>query len=383
MEITELNVYPLQTDISPPSWTAQGRKSTAKLTLFEVVTDNGHTGYGEVQSGPQSTVCEYAKMFGSVVRGSNPLSHADIWTRLLSTTHPRPGGLGGWDGLPGPLPRGDRSPILAAIGGIDIALWDLKGKITTLPVFRLLGGEKREIFTYATGGFYVEGKSHAEYAADFAEYVDQGYSAVKVKTGALSIEEEADRIGQIRDAIGPDPLLMLDMNAAHDIDGCVDFAEAMAPHDIYWLEEPIHWYYQPGDFATLADKISIPLAHGERLWHRRQVRDFIDAGGLEFVQFDSTRRAGFTESLRVAEYAAQHDVSIAPHTAPHIHGHLVSAYPSDSFGVESHGQAERHPIQGQIYDGGPDLVDDCIQIPDKPGFGVTIDWDAVERLSSE
>ena len=83
------------------------------------------------------------------------MGHTEIWSRLFSLTSPRPGGLGGWDGLPPPLPRNQRPQIMAAIGGIDIALWDIKGKAVGLPVFRLLGGTRTEVFTYSTGGYYV------------------------------------------------------------------------------------------------------------------------------------------------------------------------------------------------------------------------------------
>ena len=166
--------------------------------------------------------------------------------------------------------------------------------------------------------------------------VADGYRAVKLKTGALSLPDEVTRIRAVREAIGPDVLFMLDMNAPYDVAGCIRFAEAVAPYDIFWLEEPLHWYLQPADFVRLAAASPIPLAHGEREWHRYTVRDFIDSGAIRFVQFDSTRHAGFTESLRIAHYAEQKGVSIAPHSAPHLHAHLVSAFGDAAFGAESH-----------------------------------------------
>lgn len=96
---------------------------------------------------------------------------------------------------------------------------------------------------------------------------------------------------------------MLDMNAPYDVDGCIEFARRVEPLDIYWLEEPLHWYLQPADFVRLAAATSIPLAHGERELTRFTVRDFIATGAIRYVQFDSTRAAGFTEGLRVAALA--------------------------------------------------------------------------------
>ena len=189
---------------------------------------------------------------------------------------------------------------MAAIAGIDIALWDIKGKAAGLPVYRLLGGESRPIFTYATGGYYRPDATNADYGAELARFLDLGYRAVKLKTGAGTVAEEAERIGAVRDAIGDEPLLMLDMNAAYDLPDCIEFARAVEPHGIFWLEEPLHWYLQPADFARLAAATPIPLAHGERELTRFTVRDFIVEGGIRYVQFDATRAAGFTEALRIA-----------------------------------------------------------------------------------
>ena len=108
------------------------------------------------------------------------------------------------------------------------------------------------------------------------------------------------------------------------------------------------------------------------------MRDFIDSGAIRYVQFDSTRHAGFTESLRIAHYAALRGVHIAPHTAPHIHAHLVSMFGDRAFAAESHGSADRHPIQHAIYLGGARMKDGMVRIPDAPGFGVDIDWKRLE-----
>jgi L-alanine-DL-glutamate epimerase-like enolase superfamily enzyme len=94
--------------------------------------------------------------------------------------------------------------------------------------------------------------------------------------------------------------------------------------------------------VRLAAASPIPLAHGEREWHRYIVRDFIDSGTIRFVQFDSTRAAGFTESLRITHYAEMRGVTIAPHSALHVHAHLVSAFGDAAFGAESIGDHGRH-----------------------------------------
>jgi L-alanine-DL-glutamate epimerase-like enolase superfamily enzyme len=379
MKITDILAHPLAFDYAQPSWTAHERMERAQLILIEVRTDEGVSGFGEIAGGPQKLICDLVRTFADVVKGMDPVGHAEIWQTLFSLTSPRPGGIGGWDGLPAPLPRNQRPQVMAAIGGIDIALWDIKGKAVGLPVFRLLGGTRTEVFTYATGGYYIEGAALSSYADELARYVADGYRAVKLKTGALSLQDEVARIRMVREAIGPGVLFLLDMNAPYDVAGCIRFAEAVAPHDIFWLEEPLHWYLQPADFARLAAATPIPLAHGERELTRFTVRDFITLGGIRYVQFDATRAAGFTEALRVAALAEQHGVMVAPHTAPEIHGHLVLALPRCAFGVESHGGHDTDPLAYGLFHEHPELRDGHIHIGDKPGFGLDPDWQFVKR----
>jgi L-alanine-DL-glutamate epimerase-like enolase superfamily enzyme len=200
-----------------------------------------------------------------------------------------------------------------------------------------------------------------------------------LKTGGGTVAEEARRVRAVREAIGKDVSLMLDMNAPYDIDDCIAFARAVEPLDIFWLEEPLHWYLQPADFVRLASATPIPLAHGERELTRFTVRDFIAQGAIRYVQFDSTRYAGFTEALRVAQLAEQHGVMIAPHTVPELHGHLVAAFPRCGFGVESHGDAHRDPVSSGLYRERAQVRDSHLHLNDKPGFGVEIDWEFVKR----
>ncbi|MDA0664756.1 MAG: mandelate racemase/muconate lactonizing enzyme family protein [Proteobacteria bacterium] len=380
MKITEIIVHPMFVPAARPVWTAHEKMAGDSVTLVEIRTDAGITGTGEIHFGPQKAVCDLVYRFAECLTRKDPLGHADIWQLLFSSTSPRPGGLGGWDGLPAPLPRGQRPQAMAAIAGIDIALWDIKGKAANMPVYKLLGGSRTSVFTYATGGFYVEGAPLDSCAGELAGYAARGYRAVKLKTGAMSMADEITRVRLTREAIGPEIMLMLDMNAPYDVEDCIRFAHAVAPYDICWLEEPLFWHLQPADFVRLANASPIPLAHGEREWTRFTVRDFIDSGALKFVQFDSTRHAGFTESLRIAHYAEMNGVLIAPHSATHFHAHLVSAFGDAAFAAESIGDPARHPIEDGLYTTGIEFRDGRVHLNDRPGFGLEIDWDFAKSV---
>lgn len=378
-KIAEVKTHPISVPLKQVLWTAHEELKDSSVILVEVRTDDGIAGYGQIHGSPQKAICEWVARLAEVARGMEATANVAVWEKLFSLTSPRPGGMGGRDGLPPPLPRSARPQIMAAIAGIDIALWDVRGKAAGMPVYRLLGGEKRPIFSYATGGYYQLGAPDKVYADELAGYARAGFRAVKLKTGGGSVAEEAKRVRAVRAAIGNDVSLMLDMNAPYDLDGCIAFARAVEPLDIFWLEEPLHWYLQPADFVRLAAATSIPLAHGERELTRFTVRDFIAAGAIRYVQFDSTRYAGFTEALRVAQLAEQHGVMIAPHTVPELHGHLVAAFPRCGFGVESHGDDHRDPVSHGLYRERAQVKESYLHLNDRPGFGVEIDWEFVKR----
>jgi L-alanine-DL-glutamate epimerase-like enolase superfamily enzyme len=378
-KVSSINTYPISVPRPEPVWTAHEEIKAWSVILTEVKTDDGLVGYGEIHGSPTARICEWVARFGEVVHGMDALAHQAVWDRLFALTSPRPGAIEGKDGQMRPVPRGERGAVMAAIAGIDIALWDLKGKAAGLPVWRLLGGESRPLATYATGGYYRPGAANSVYAEEMRRLIELGYRAVKLKTGAGSVADEAERVGAVRKAIGDGPDLMLDMNAPYDLADCIEFARCVEPFDIFWLEEPLHWYLQPADFARLAAATPIPLAHGERELTRFTIRDFIVIGGIRYVQFDATRAAGFTEALRIAALAEQHGVIVAPHSVPEIHGHLVLAMPRGAFGVESHGGPDSDPLAHGLFREYPELRDGHLHIGDQPGFGIEPDWAFVER----
>jgi D-galactarolactone cycloisomerase len=220
------------------TWTAHEQMKAWNVILTEVRTDDGLVGYGEIHNSPMPQICEWAARCGEVIRGMDALAHVAVWEKLFALTSPGPGRIDGEGDLPPPTPRGERTQVMAVIGGIDLALWDIKGKAAGMPVYRLLGGENRPILTYATGGYYRPGATDRDYGAELAEFLELGYRAVKLKTGAGTVAAEAERIGTVRRMIGDDSLLMLDMNAAYDLPDCIEFAHAVEPHRIGICSRP-------------------------------------------------------------------------------------------------------------------------------------------------
>ena len=372
--IAAVNTHAISAPLKRRHRTAHESREDVTLLLVEVVTDDGIKGYGQVSSTPMKDIAAWTAKLAPQVIGMNALAHGAVWEKLFALTSPQPNHPFG-----GGLPRGARPQIMGAIGGIDMALWDIKGKAAGMPVYRLLGADNTPVFTYGTGGYYVEGEKLTACADELAGFVARGYQAVKLKTGAGTLADEVKRIAATRAAIGPDISLMLDMNAAYDLPACIEFARAVAPYDIFWLEEPLHWYLQPADFAQLAKATAIPLAHGERELTRFTTRDFMTTGAIRYVQFDATRYAGFTEGLRVAHMADHAGVMITPHHAPELHCHIVAAFPRTGFAVESHGSPDRDPIWHGLFSERAQVRDSHVYMNDKPGFGIEIDWDYAKK----
>ena len=378
MKITAVRAHALSIKLEQTLFTAHEALKDSSLILVEVDA-GGMTGYGIIHGAPLKAIAEWVTRFGELIVGDDALAHEIVWNKLFMLTVPRPRAMFGDDGAVPPLARAARPQVMAAIGGIDIALWDLKGKAAGMPVYKLLGGRNRPVFTYSTGGYYPRNVGVADAAREMAGFVAKGYRAVKLKSGGFSVDEEIERVAAVREAIGADVKLMLDMNAAYGLNDCVRFARDVEQYDILWLEEPLHWYLQPADYVQLAAETRIPLSHGEREIHRYTVRDFIECGAIKYLQFDSTRAAGFTESIRVAQLAEQHGVFVVPHHSPEIHAHLVLALPEVGYCVESHGSGTRDPLPHHVFRDRVDFRDGYIHLKDKPGFGLEIDAAAVER----
>ncbi|MBI2510145.1 MAG: mandelate racemase/muconate lactonizing enzyme family protein [Betaproteobacteria bacterium] len=377
MKIASIKSHPASIQLKVARVTPHEPMRAASVILVEVTTDDGVTGVGQIHGAPMKDICEWIDRLAEVARGMDATGNVEVWDRLFSLTHPRPGGNHKRDDLPPPLPRLARPLIMAAIAGIDLALWDIKGKAAGMPVYRLLGGVNRPVPAYATGGYYRNDGKPEPLAEELTSFIAKGYRAVKIKTGGLTIEEDAERVRIAREAIGKDALLLLDLTGGYDLDACIRFARAVEPHNVFWLEEPLHWYLQPSDFLRLAAATPIPLAHGERELHRFTARDYITSGAIRYLQFDSTRAAGFTEALRLAVLAEQHGVRISPHQVPELHAHLCAAFPRASFNTESTGNPD--PLWSGMYKERAQIRDGHVHLTDRPGFGIEIDWDFIKK----
>jgi L-alanine-DL-glutamate epimerase-like enolase superfamily enzyme len=368
VKITEVRAHPLSAKLAGVFGTSLGAITSVKTVVVEVYTDEGLIGFGEAHSEPLEEVARLLTgPFFDVVRGRDALDIDGLWHQVFALSYSRRSGQ-----------RAEYRHAMAALSGLDLALWDIKGQAAGQPVYRLLGGSLTEVPVYATGGYYQEGKGHSEVVAEVARYVERfGYSQVKLKTGRQSLEQDVERVRAVRNAF-PQLTIMLDANWVYDVPGAIAASRAFEPLGIRWFEEPVRWYDTVFGLGEVSAATSIPTASGENAIHFWDAKALVDYAGIQVLQIDCTRAGGLTTGLRAATYAATKGVGCAPHHAAHFHGHLLGAIPN-GISLETFPDVERDPLWEELFETPPRIEHGMLQLTEDPGWGLKLNRSALRR----
>lgn len=280
--------------------------------------------------------------------------------------------------------HGRTGSVMRALSIIDVALWDLNARLAGLPLAKYLGCCRLvRVPCYASGGYYVEGKTPKHLAEELQGYIEAGFKAVKIKAGRLSPKEEEARVRASREAIGPDVPLMIDLNNAwRDLPTALLYVRRFEDYAPYWLEEP----FGPDDIdnhARLVRSTRIPIATGEIEAGRWRFKDLLEKGAADILQTDANVCGGITEWRRIAALAASFGTVVNPHWFHDLHVHLVAATPNTLF-------VEYFPDDqvlnfGRLIDRQLEMEDGDLLLPQGAGLGFNFDEEAVARyaLSSQ
>jgi len=319
-----------------------------------IETDEGVTGIGLAGAdhvSPEITV-SMVEHFKEILIGKDPLDNERHWHEM-------------WR----PKLVGRRGITTRVLGGIDMALWDIKGKVANMPLYKLLGGFTNKVDTYIAGGYYEEGKGLKELAAEMEHNVDLGVRAVKMKVGALSINADVERVRVAREAVGPDIRLMVDANNAYRHYQAIEFARKTEKYDLFWFEEPV----EPDDYigqAEITRATSIPIAAGENEYTRYGFRDMINVRAVDILQPDALVLGGVTEFMKIAALAQANDLDLAPHGNQEVHIHLVCAIPN---GLILEYYADKFDaMHGNVFKDTLEIKDGYVYAPDRPGLGMEL-----------
>ncbi len=358
--IEDIRVHLVSTPITGGFQDATRAVETIGFTIVRIITDQGLEGIGVTyhEVGGEATKVLIEKNFTPRLLGTDPLQTEVVYNDFTQYLR----GIG------------RKGLMFCALSAIDIALWDLKGKILGLPLYRLLGGNKAEVPVYASGGW--TSYDDDELVAEIAGMVDAGYSMVKFKVGVeggRNLRRDLRRVAAVREAVGPEVGIMLDANNCWDAATGIQFANRVRDYDIMWLEEPVPADDIPG-LARFRRGTDIPLATGEHEYTKFGVRDLMLNEAADIVQVDGARGGGYTEMLKIAAITQAWNVKFAPHAMENVQAHLVSAVPNALF-LERLLMFEE--ITANVFKDVPVPVAGMMPIPDKPGLGLELDLDYI------
>lgn len=342
------------------------------LTFVVVRTDEGLEGVGEVRmiNETEALLGYLAEAVPVHVVGHDPFAIESLIQRMWRREYARAGQI-----------------AMSALAVLEIACWDIVGKALGQPVYRLLGGPVRDrIKAYANGWYTVE-RTPEEFQVAARRVVERGYRALKLDpfgAGTWELEPEErtraiDLIAAVRDAVGPDVEILVEMHGRFTPAQAVSIARDLEQFAPSWIEEPV----PPENLAALkkvSDRVTLPVATGERIHTRDEFRELFELHAADIIQPDLTMCGGIAETRRIAAWAEAYYMLVAPHnvggpvsTAAALH--LAAATPN--FKIQEHFNDFCEAYVKQAAPGNPEVVDGYFSLPEGPGLGVELDEDVL------
>ncbi|HIE52697.1 MAG TPA: mandelate racemase/muconate lactonizing enzyme family protein [Armatimonadetes bacterium] len=375
MRVAQIQTHLLRSRLKRPLGFSQFYYRERALVLVEVTAEDGTTGWGECY-GPAEPAQEAIRAcVENFVVGQNVFDTELIWHRV-------------WQRY---LDHARHGPIMAALSGVDMALWDLKGKLTGLPLHRLLGGAGVEkVPCYATGLYFrplPEDELIRESLQEAARYVEAGFRAVKIKIGKnLTFDRQV--VEALRAAF-PHLTLMADANHAYSLNEALWMGRVLEDNGYFFFEEPLAPHALE-DYALLRSKLEVAIASGESEQTRFGFRRLIETGGVDIVQPDLAFCGGISEGLKIRALANAFGVDVTPHAwgtgigfAAALHFHAVA--PPNPGRLEGEllfleCDCSENPLREQVLSETIAVEDGYAVVPNRPGLGVEVNQEALAKF---
>ena len=360
-------------DEKRPHWVSLFKVPSANELLVRMKTDDGVEGFGLATSYTDITPLANVVKGGlsDEILGMDALSPEGLYEKLFGLTFSRKAAENSWG----------REALIRISSAVDIACWDIMGKMANLPLYRLFGGYRNKVPCYVTCAYYRDGKDNAELRDEIQMLVEQGHKGFKGKVGGLSLNEDIARMEIVREIIGPDKDLMIDVNRAWDLKTAIEGARLLEPLQPVWLEEPVRWTDDRRELKLLSQQTNIPLSGGESEVTSYGCRAMIEEQAIQILQFDCTMFGGFTEGRKLAALCELNHVDVAPHHDCFIHAPLVAGTPAGRI-VESFTDPERDPLQAELYENPPHIDNGWLTLNEAPGLGLTLSESAVKKFGT-
>jgi L-alanine-DL-glutamate epimerase-like enolase superfamily enzyme len=335
--------------------------------LVRLVTENGVSGVGEAYGlpAPKVPATVITEMLAAHVLGTDPLASTATWQRLTDMY----------------VSLGVRSGFFSeALSGIDMALWDLRGRILGVPVFQLLGGPIRTSVPCYASPVPLDRRPE-DSAAHALRYVSRGFRAVKVKIGR-GVAVDVAHIRAVRDAVGEAVDILVDANCGYSLDEATALGRCLPEFGVRWLEEPVA--LQDSDaLAELRRRTGLTIASGENLFTAAEMSDLVRRAAVDVLMPNLARCGGITGALQIAAVAGASGVDIAPHgvgSAVSIAATLQFMAALPNLRTYEFNQLP-NPLRDDLLTHPLRLKDGRLPIPDGPGLGIELNQDMVDRFT--
>lgn len=372
--ISNIETFVLKDTLEKSFFFSQWEYSERCICIVKITCADGTYGWGEGY-GPADILESGIDFLKPQVIGENPLHNEVIWNKMYRKT----------------LDFARRGVLVASMSAIDIALWDIKGKLLNQPVGALMGGVQRDyVVPYATGMYFTEKDNPTrDFEAEAKTYLDKGFKAIKMKVG-LGIDRDVANVKHLRSLLGEDIKLMIDSNHAYTYMEALELSKKLEPFQISWFEEPVspEFYEQ---YAELRQKTSIPIAGGECEYLRFGFHQLLKNKSVDIIQPDICACGGLTEAKRIASLASTYGVDVVPHTwgssiGLHVALHFISnleSVPGRMFSPDfllEFDQTE-NALREQLTFPKLKMENGKIKVPTAPGLGLEINQEALERFT--
>jgi L-rhamnonate dehydratase len=382
VKIVDILAHPIRnTDLdrlpggASPGAPRRARPEPVALVVVEVQTDEGLTGVGTVGGFCGAAVSIIRGHLRELLIGEDPRDVERHWETMYRAT----------------LRYGGRGAAIEALSGVDIALWDLLGRSSGLPVYRLLGGKTRErVPVYSS--HLRSSLGTEELVRRATADVDAGFRAVKLfltqgpSDGPAALRHCLAATRAVRDAIGDDVDLMVDPNLRWDVPFALAFGRAAAELRLRWIEEPIPHDDRAG-YARLSAALDTPIAAGEHEYTRFPFAEMLRDGCISVLQPDVNRVGGITEARRIVALAAAHSLPVCFHQGWLHSYHQVAAFPNcpigEYFPPPDPATPAGNALNWLVLTGEPRADRGYVDLPDRPGFGWEVDRQQVSLLAAQ
>jgi D-galactarolactone cycloisomerase len=376
MKVTKVSCHLLQSKVDRPFTSARGwLYATRSSCVVEVETDAGVTGWGECYGPAAVNKALIETQYAPRVVGRDPFDVEVVWEDLYNRIKD----------------YGAQGFSITALSGIDIALWDVMGRATGLPVHKLIGGaHRKEILAYATGLYFIDMDRLVEEAVEEAlAYKEQGFRAIKMKIGLGDPKLDVRRVRAVRDAIGPDIALAVDANHCFTVPQAIRLGRMLEELDLLWFEEPISPEDHEG-YVQVTQALDLAVAGGENDFTRWGFRDVIAKKAMDIVQPDVCAAGGISEMRKIATLASAFGVECVPHAW----GSAIGLAATVQFLAALPDQPPAfRPIPPMLeFEQTPNPLRDelarepivqrrgVVVVPDGPGLGIEVDREVLARF---